>query len=138
MIALNAVFVYYCRNMKRDIASGVDLVFATAFLIGYWYSPGSGFAIGMLMRFMNYAIPYEYSSVMIITIPLSGMIGLFGTVVSLLNINILIGAVITLIIYQILSFGIRIYGLGDNNYVLILMESAGLFLTNYIIFAYFF
>ena len=87
---------------------------------------------------MNFVIPSEYSITMVESLPLSGLVGIFGALFGLFGFELLPAVLISTFAYVVLDMLLRIYVLGDTDHVSQAMEIVGVFATNFIVFRYFF
>jgi hypothetical protein len=137
LFIVNILFIYLIKKMKNNIASGVDLVLIGTLLTGYWFGWQWGFIAGILFRASVYAVTLECDIGMVYAIPCVGIVGIVGAIAAGLSFSIFIASVVGVITYMLIYFSIRIFLIGDNNYIMIVFEILGLILVNVVIFRFF-
>lgn len=137
LFIVNIFFTYLIKKMKNNVASGIDLVILGTMLSGYWFGWKVGFFMGMLFRFSVYVVTMEFDIGMIYSIPCVGIAGVIGAFSAFLGISLLWTSIITVFSYMTIYYSIRIFMIGDTNYVMMSLETFGLILVNIIIFSFF-
>lgn len=134
---MNCFLTLMIKNIKNNIAAGVDLVIIGALLSGYWFGWRWGFIVGMLLRLSVYIITMEYDTGMIYAIPSAGVAGIIGGIFGLFSLPLFLGAIFAVLTYMTVYYSIRIIIFGDNNFFMMFLEAFGLVIVNIGIFRFF-
>jgi hypothetical protein len=126
------------RGLKNNVASGIDFALTGAILTGYWYGFKWGFIMGCIFMFLNSLVTMEFWPSMFMTIPLTGIIGMWGAVMSFLSIPILTGAIIGVVAYAIICDTLMFILFGERDFVMFGMHFIGAMVINWIFFDLFF
>lgn len=137
IFVFNSLLTLTIRKMKNNLGAGVDLVLIGALLAGHWFGWRWGIIVGMLLRLSIYIITMEYDTGMIYAIPVAGIPGLIGAIVTFFSIPLFTGVVIAVFTYLAVYYSIRLFIFGDTNYVMMTIEAFGLIVVNIVIFRFF-
>ncbi|MFT4343117.1 MAG: hypothetical protein ACMXYE_00035 [Candidatus Woesearchaeota archaeon] len=134
----HVVLVHVLKGLKNSIASGIDFSLTGAFLAGYWFGWKWGFIVGIIFALTNNIIQMEFYPSMLLLIPMTGVVGIWGTFVAIYNLPILMSVLIGVIAYAIITDIGMMTLFGERDFVMMGSFFLGSLIINWIFFDLFF
>jgi len=136
IFVVNILIIIVTRKHSTMVA-GLDITLTGCFLSGYWLNFSSGVLISLLFMISSYVALIDITPTMLITIPVSFIVFICGTLTASTNIPIMVGVIIGLLLYSLISDLLIFKVFGTEDVFLIMFSDIKMFVSNILFFRIF-
>lgn len=138
IFVINIILIVKLGKLKEHVAAGFELTLAGCFLAGYWFGFIWGIVIAIIFMATSYFAQLSFSPAMLVTIPSSAILGIFGAIVASAGWTVASSAIIGIIVYCILTDVLIVLIFGSEDIFLYLLSDLGAIFINTFMFKLFF
>lgn len=138
LFVVNIILIRKTGSWKSSIAAGFELTLTGAFLAGYWFGIGAGIWVAMIFMLSSYLATIDISPSMLITIPVSTVVGIAGAIAANSGGSILAFALGGIILHCLISDVILLALMGKEEFLSYLVSDLGHIVVNTTVFRVFF